>query len=488
MNQDIKIIEGPVTIGSAEIEPNHWAGPHEVLVPNSIKSVVARDGYNTMYKNGMETEKKCYNHISPEAYREKYATLDKKTGKWYYGKTEKESFDDSCVVHNMETDTESDDDIKSPADFWTGPYGVLVPNKFSEVVARDGYNTMSKNGSETERWCTNPGPISAEIYREKYAALDEASGQWYYCGAKKKLDDFLKKIDDKCNNEKPKQTVDLGYWNGPYGVLVPNEIGCVVASDGYNNMVKDGSCTEMGCLNPNPISAKIYQNKYATFDEASGKWFHDRNEKWINTNYWKGPYGILVPNEIGSVVASDGYNTMYPGGSETEKFCRNPDPMSAEIYRNKYAVYDSACGKWFYIKNKPKAEKKLITPTVSRSIPEEESSTRFKMVLDADLINGSKHFVREILWMERMNRTNYQKLAAFDAKDFNSAVTNYGCDCCETHCNERNPIYTNSKKQGTDICTKCITKAFETIKPMPDSTSEPVYSLREICKLNGKIV
>ena len=33
--------------------------------------------------------------------------------------------------------------------YWTGPYGVLVPNEIFDVVAEDGCNTLSKDGLET---------------------------------------------------------------------------------------------------------------------------------------------------------------------------------------------------------------------------------------------------------------------------------------------------------------------------------------------------
>lgn len=35
---------------------DYWIGPYKMLVPNSIDSVVAKDGRNIRYKNGSETE------------------------------------------------------------------------------------------------------------------------------------------------------------------------------------------------------------------------------------------------------------------------------------------------------------------------------------------------------------------------------------------------------------------------------------------------
>ncbi|BCS82815.1 hypothetical protein QLL95_gp0326 [Cotonvirus japonicus] len=63
---------------------------------------------------------------------------------------------------------------------WVGPYGVLVPNSIDNVVAEDGYNTLYKDGSETEKFCLNAEPMSSTIYRAKYAIYNETDGLWYH--------------------------------------------------------------------------------------------------------------------------------------------------------------------------------------------------------------------------------------------------------------------------------------------------------------------
>lgn len=55
----------------------------------------------------------------------------------------------------------------------------------------------------------------------------------------------------------------VGYWIGPYGVRVPNNISMVRASDGFNLRYKSGGETEMGALNPPKMNAQIYRQKYA---------------------------------------------------------------------------------------------------------------------------------------------------------------------------------------------------------------------------------
>lgn len=62
-------------------------------------------------------------------------------------------------------------------------------------------------------------------------------------------------------------------------------------------------------------------------------------------NFWVGPYGILVPDEIDSIVARDGGNTLYRDSSETKMYVDSP-PTEAE-YKNLYATKGSH-GIWYY--------------------------------------------------------------------------------------------------------------------------------------------
>lgn len=46
--------------------------------------------------------------------------------------------------------------------------------------------------------------------------------------------------------------VPAGYWEGPYGILVPNEIVCVRARDGCNTLFKSGGETERASFEARP--------------------------------------------------------------------------------------------------------------------------------------------------------------------------------------------------------------------------------------------
>lgn len=103
-----------------------------------------------------------------------------------------------------------------------------------------------------------------------------------------------------------------------------------------------------------------------------------------------------------------------------------------------------------------------------------------KIARDIDLttLKQTTHVV--IINAEQMNLTNHVSIQAADFTSFQEAVCGYGCDICGAHSNEQNPIYTNSKHQGCDICTNCINTALETISPMPGWNPGPVYSLKDI--------
>ena len=71
---------------------------------------------------------------------------------------------------------------------------------------------------------------------------------------------------------------DPKFWKGPYGVLVPNNIHCVVDEDGGNTRGKEGDCTEMNFSWLNMNEAK-YKELYAEFNQNDGQWYYKKPEK-----------------------------------------------------------------------------------------------------------------------------------------------------------------------------------------------------------------
>ena len=65
------------------------------------------------------------------------------------------------------------------------------------------------------------------------------------------------------------------FWVGPFGVLVPNNIKWVVASDGFNKLNIKGFQTEMGMPNAPYIDETIYRQKYATYNPTNGYWYYN---------------------------------------------------------------------------------------------------------------------------------------------------------------------------------------------------------------------
>ena len=65
------------------------------------------------------------------------------------------------------------------------------------------------------------------------------------------------------------------------------------------------------------------------------------------STHWCGPYGILVPNHIKYVKSTDGANTLYPDGFETEMVSPEIHPTEEE-YKKKYASFNETDGRWYY--------------------------------------------------------------------------------------------------------------------------------------------
>jgi hypothetical protein len=56
-------------------------------------------------------------------------------------------------------------------------------------------------------------------------------------------------------------------------------------------------------------------------------------------DYWIGPYGIKVPNNINCVIAEDGHNILYKDGEQTQTglMTFKNKPITKEQYLKEYA-------------------------------------------------------------------------------------------------------------------------------------------------------
>ncbi len=134
----------------------------------------------------------------------------------------------------------------------------------------------------------------------------------------------------------------MSYWEGPYGVLVPDSVDAVVAEDGTNTLHKDGIKTDMCAGDPDyHIKANQYR---ATF--AIRK--HDRKYYYIGHKFWTGPYGVLVPDYLESVVAEDCCNTLYKDGTET-KMVTDPDKLLSKYEYLAVYTIEKSDGKRYYV-------------------------------------------------------------------------------------------------------------------------------------------
>ena len=65
----------------------------------------------------------------------------------------------------------------------------------------------------------------------------------------------------------------------------------------------------------------------------------------LNSDFWIGPYGMRVPNNVDSVVAADGGNRRYKDGSETEAYF--PNSPSKKEYLKKHAELRTDGHYWY---------------------------------------------------------------------------------------------------------------------------------------------
>lgn len=66
------------------------------------------------------------------------------------------------------------------------------------------------------------------------------------------------------SEKKKHMTTQGGFWEGPYGVLVPNSVEHVAAKDGYNWLHKNGGETEMYITKP--LTKDAWLAKFSTTD------------------------------------------------------------------------------------------------------------------------------------------------------------------------------------------------------------------------------
>jgi len=253
--------------------------------------------------------------------------------------------------------------LSSP-DYWTGPYGIRVPNKIKYVTSVDGRNRQYRDGTKTEMMVCDR-LISESMYKSMYAELG-FDGFYYYRG----LHDKDSKMTDF---EVVRPAPD--YWIGPHGVRVPNHITSVTAADGGNTRYKCGGETEMYC--GGDMSKEAYVSEYAEL-RSDGFYYYGKATRSskkeepdyrckalrpsagfvaepvilahvVEPAYWIGPYGVRIPNDISSVVASDGYNSHSKDGGVTEMFMEGGEEMNQEIYRSVYAELKSD-GLFYYKK------------------------------------------------------------------------------------------------------------------------------------------
>jgi hypothetical protein len=153
--------------------------------------------------------------------------------------------------------------------YWVGPYGIKVPMNIESIVAEDGRNTLSRDGSQTQMNVIKP--ISQIEYLRRFAII--VDGQYHWRGVPKhevrktKIPEprnATRSVGPAPNGAEPK------YWIGPYGIKVPVSTPVIMAKDGFNHLHQDGK--ETGIMVSNPISQIEYLRRHATIADGEYYW------------------------------------------------------------------------------------------------------------------------------------------------------------------------------------------------------------------------
>lgn len=72
-----------------------------------------------------------------------------------------------------------------------------------------------------------------------------------------------------------------GYWIGPYGVHVSNELNHIVAADGYNILYKDGSVTQRLRADRSTMSQQDYFAHFTVVINGV-RWFQQQPQRKVD--------------------------------------------------------------------------------------------------------------------------------------------------------------------------------------------------------------
>lgn len=213
--------------------------------------------------------------------------------------------------------------VKSSSDqYWIGPYGIRVHKSINSIRSKDGSNTLSKDGGETEMFVLNP--ISEQEYKMKYTEFVDG---YYYYNTNTKKTNIQKCPNITFTNPTINHSSLTAFKNGTY--YNP-------ANKHYNN----AGIVQCDMCNKQSLQECIGYENVDLCMECVLKISNSPLKNTIPnvlTDYWNGPFGVRVPNNITYIIASDGYNTMYNDGIQTARLMSSPPQMNEAIYRQKFA-------------------------------------------------------------------------------------------------------------------------------------------------------
>ncbi|AFX92141.1 hypothetical protein CE11_00109 [Megavirus courdo11] len=119
----------------------------------------------------------------------------------------------------------------------------------------------------------------------------------------------------------------------------------------------------------------------------------------------------------------------------------------------------------------------------------------FRMATDIDIINNRLSCVVRFPTMINMTAEIFTNISKYLDQQYDEFICQQKCHVCNSQIDNINTLYTNinddynnPSNTNINICSFCLDKAFQNVDEilLPGFIPGPVYSLGEICRINGK--
>nr|WBF71148.1 hypothetical protein [Megavirus caiporensis] len=116
----------------------------------------------------------------------------------------------------------------------------------------------------------------------------------------------------------------------------------------------------------------------------------------------------------------------------------------------------------------------------------------FRMATDVDIISNNLSCMVRFPTMVKMTPEIFTSAPKYSDQQYDEFICQQKCHVCDSQIDNINTLYTNidndNSSNSINICSFCLERAFQNVDEilLPGFIPGPVYSLSEICRINGK--